>query len=247
MYPPQAIREMLLNALVHRTYMGAPVQMRVFDNFLSIWNEGGLPIGLSISDLKIEHNSRPRNPVIANACFLAGYIDAWGRGTLKIINSCVEYGLPDPTIIEKNGGLEVSITTSNQVSNQVILNLKNYKDAVDHITKVIGFPIRKPTEKSIKKFSIEAKELTPLEYKVIAFCSQPKKRKEILENCVGVSNQTKNYVAHVEPLLTRELIQLTIKDRPKSQYQKYVVTTKGRIIIFLYERLLEESENFKNK
>lgn len=118
MYPDQAIREMLLNALVHRTYMGAPIQMRVFDQHLSIWNEGTLPIGLSIDDLKTDHNSRPRNPTLANACFLAGYIDSWGRGTLKIINSCKEYGLPEPTLTEKNGGIEVDILSGNQVVNE---------------------------------------------------------------------------------------------------------------------------------
>jgi ATP-dependent DNA helicase RecG len=114
MYPPQAIREMLLNALVHRTYMGAPVQMRVFDQQLSIWNEGTLPNGLSVEDLKTDHNSRPRNPIIANACFLAGYIDSWGRGTLKIINSCKENGLPEPSIIEKDGGVMVKLFISEQ-------------------------------------------------------------------------------------------------------------------------------------
>jgi ATP-dependent DNA helicase RecG len=108
-YPIQALREMLLNALVHRTYMGAVIQLRVFDNKLSIWNEGGLPYGLSLEDLKSDHNSRPRNPIIANACFLAGYIDTWGRGTLKIINSCKEAGLPDPEIKEMNGGVEVTV------------------------------------------------------------------------------------------------------------------------------------------
>ena len=108
-YPIQALREMLLNALVHRTYMGATIQMRVFDDKLSIWNEGGLPFGLSLEDLKSDHNSRPRNPIIANACFFAGYIDTWGRGTLKIINSCKEAGLPEPEIKEMNGGVEVTI------------------------------------------------------------------------------------------------------------------------------------------
>jgi ATP-dependent DNA helicase RecG len=108
-YPIQALREMLLNALVHRTYMGATIQMRVFDNKLSIWNEGGLPLGLTLEDLKSEHNSRPRNPIIANACFFAGYIDTWGRGTLKIIKACKEAGLPEPEIKEMNGGIEVTI------------------------------------------------------------------------------------------------------------------------------------------
>lgn len=108
-YPIDALREMLLNAMVHQTYMGAPVQLRVYDNRLSIWNEGILPMGLSLSDLKIEYNSRPRNPKIAESCFLAGYIDVWGRGTLKIINSCKEAGLADPEIKEINGGVEVTI------------------------------------------------------------------------------------------------------------------------------------------
>ena len=114
-YPIQALREMLLNALVHRTYMGAAIQMRVFDSKLSIWNEGGLPYGLSLEDLKLEHNSRPRNPIIANACFFAGYIDTWGRGTLKIINSCKEAGLPEPEIKEMNGGIEVTIFSHPQI------------------------------------------------------------------------------------------------------------------------------------
>jgi len=108
-YPVAALREMILNALVHRTYMGAAIQIRVYDDKLSIWNEGTLPQGLDIESLKVEHNSRPRNPKIADACFKSGYIDSWGRGTLKIINSCKEAELPEPEIIEKDGGVQVSI------------------------------------------------------------------------------------------------------------------------------------------
>src|SRR5690606_37548570 len=77
-YPVAALREMLLNALVHKAYMGAAIQIRVYDNKLSIWNEGLLPYGLDIASLRAEHNSRPRNPKIADACFKAGYIDTWG-------------------------------------------------------------------------------------------------------------------------------------------------------------------------
>lgn len=108
-YPVDALREMLLNALVHKTYMGAHVQLRVYDDRLSIWNEGGLPFGLSLEDLKGEHNSRPRNPKIAKACFMAGYIDAWGRGTLKILRACKEAGLAEPLIEEMNGGIAITI------------------------------------------------------------------------------------------------------------------------------------------
>lgn len=108
-YPVDALREMLLNALVHKTYMGAHVQLRVYNQRLSIWNEGGLPNGLSLEDLKGEHNSRPRNPMIAKACFMAGYIDTWGRGTLKILHACEEAGLAEPLIQEINGGIAITL------------------------------------------------------------------------------------------------------------------------------------------
>ena len=108
-YPVAALREMLLNALVHKKYGGASIQLRVFDDRLSIWNEGTLPAGLAIENLKIEHNSKPSNPLIADACFKAGYIDTWGRGTMKIYKSCREAGLPEPLIIEKDGGIEVTL------------------------------------------------------------------------------------------------------------------------------------------
>ena len=108
-YPVAALREMLLNALVHRTYMGSMIQLRVYDNKLTLWNEGNLPEGMELESLKRHHISRPRNPVIADICFKAGYIDSWGRGTLKIINSCKEAGLPEPTIAILDGGILVTL------------------------------------------------------------------------------------------------------------------------------------------
>ena len=109
-YPIAALREMLLNALVHRNYLGSSVvQMRIFENYINIWNEGELPAGISLESLKRQHPSRPRNLLIADICFKGGYIDAWGSGTLKIISTCKEAGLPDPEIIEQDGGILVTL------------------------------------------------------------------------------------------------------------------------------------------
>ncbi|WP_281296934.1 ATP-binding protein [Flavobacterium limnophilum] len=108
-YPVAAIREMLLNALVHRSYMGSMVQMRVYDDKLNIWNEGLLPEGMDLESLKHHHISRPRNPLIADVCFKAGYIDSWGRGTLKIYEACKEAGLPEPEITNLDGGILVTV------------------------------------------------------------------------------------------------------------------------------------------
>lgn len=108
-YPVAALREMLLNALVHRSYLGSNVQMRMYDNKFTIWNEGLLPEGLSLDALKRLHPSRPRNPIIADVCFKGGYIDAWGRGILKMINACKQAGLFEPEIKEQDGGLLVTL------------------------------------------------------------------------------------------------------------------------------------------
>jgi ATP-dependent DNA helicase RecG len=108
-YPEAALREMLLNALVHKNYFGSTIQIRVFDDRISFWNGGTLPEGLSFEALKRQHPSRPRNPIIADVCFKGGYIDAWGRGTLKIINSCREAELPEPEMKEVDGGFLVTV------------------------------------------------------------------------------------------------------------------------------------------
>lgn len=109
-YPIAALREMLLNALVHRNYLGSSVvQMRIFENYINIWNEGELPAGISLESLKRQHPSRPRNLLIADICFKGGYIDAWGSGTLRIISTCKEAGLPDPEIIEQDSGILVTL------------------------------------------------------------------------------------------------------------------------------------------
>lgn len=118
-YPVAAIREMLLNALVHRNYMGAPIQIRVYDDKISIWNEGTLPDGLTLDALKRSHSSRPRNPIIADVCFKGGYIDAWGRGTIKIIDTCKLADLPEPEMKELDGGFVITIYKDNLTSEQV--------------------------------------------------------------------------------------------------------------------------------
>lgn len=108
-YPVAAVREILLNALVHRDYMGSFIQIRVYDDKFWVWNGGKLPEDISLESLRHIHSSHPRNPLIADVCFKGGYIDSWGRGTLKIINSCLEAGLPEPSITEQFGGILVEI------------------------------------------------------------------------------------------------------------------------------------------
>ena len=108
-YPVAAVREMLLNSLVHKSYTGASIQIRVYEDKINIWNEGTLPPELTLDLLTKQHPSIPRNPIMADVCYKSGLIDTWGRGTLKIINSCKEAELPSPEIKEAFGGFSVTI------------------------------------------------------------------------------------------------------------------------------------------
>ncbi len=118
-YPTPALREIILNALVHRNYMGSPTQIRVYDNKINFWNEGTLPEGLTFEALKGFHTSRPRNVLIADVCFKGGFIDSWGRGTLKIYDACKEAELPEPEIKEFQGGFLVTLFKDNLTIDQL--------------------------------------------------------------------------------------------------------------------------------
>jgi ATP-dependent DNA helicase RecG len=103
-YPLPAIREALLNALVHRNYSTtSAIQIRVFDDKLEFINEGSLPPEISLASLKGSHISKPRNILIAEVFQKAGFIETWGRGTNKIIQSCKDAGLPEPDFKAENG------------------------------------------------------------------------------------------------------------------------------------------------
>jgi len=108
-YPYEAIREVLINAVVHRDYMDSFVQISIYDDKIMFWNAGLLHPSMSLEALKKKHTSRPRNPVLANVFFKAGLVEAWGRGTLKIIEECKKHGLPEPEFAILNGGLSVTI------------------------------------------------------------------------------------------------------------------------------------------
>lgn len=96
-YPKDAVREALLNAVSHKDYSGGvPIQISVYVDKILFWNEGQLPENWTIEKLLTKHPSKPYNPDIANALFRSGYIESWGRGTLKMINECIKFGIPKP-------------------------------------------------------------------------------------------------------------------------------------------------------
>ena len=107
--PEDGLREMICNAIMHRDYMGTFIQMRVWADRIQLWNDGTLPPSLTIEKLMTEHESRPRNPLIAKVFYLLGFIENWGRGYEKIRESFEQAHLQVPTFEQVRGGFMATI------------------------------------------------------------------------------------------------------------------------------------------
>lgn len=108
--PKEAISEAIVNAVAHRDYTSnASVQVELFADRLEVWNPGELPPTLTTEQLRIDHASIPRNPLIAEPFFLAHYIEKAGTGTLDMIQLCRDAGLPEPDFIQQGGQFVTTI------------------------------------------------------------------------------------------------------------------------------------------
>ena len=107
--PEEGLREILYNAIIHKDYNGPDSQMRIFDDRITFWNPGVLPEGYTPQTLFQPHDSQPRNRLIANAFYMAGFIEAWGRGFEIIAKAFKEDNLETPTLVEVFGGVRIII------------------------------------------------------------------------------------------------------------------------------------------
>jgi predicted HTH transcriptional regulator len=111
--PQKAIREAIVNAIVHRDYNSpSKVQVRVFPDRVEIWNPGQLPPQLKMEDLKGPHPSIPYNPLLFRQFYRVAYVEDVGGGTIDIIKTCKEAGLPEPEFEQKMGNFVTTIGRS---------------------------------------------------------------------------------------------------------------------------------------
>jgi len=126
-YPKDAVREALLNAIAHKDYSGGvPIQISAYSDKIIFWNEGQLPENWTVKNLLEKHASRPYNPDIANALFRSGYIESWGRGTLKIIKECKQAGIPEPVFSYESS--DISVEFRKDIYNEKYLKTLNLND-----------------------------------------------------------------------------------------------------------------------
>lgn len=107
--PISAIREMIANAVLHRSYLDRScVQVCIYDDRLEVSSPGMLYGGLDLETAK-SGKSTCRNEAIAEVFHYMHIVEAWGTGLPRIINRCKEYGMPDPLFEEFGNGFKVTI------------------------------------------------------------------------------------------------------------------------------------------
>lgn len=109
-YPLPALREALLNAIVHRDYTsGSDIQIKIFDDSISFYSPGRLYGGLRVQDLLSDnYPSRLRNKLVAEAFYLTSNIEKYGSGFIRIRKALQDYPEIRLDIEEIGGGLQLS-------------------------------------------------------------------------------------------------------------------------------------------
>jgi len=168
-YPEAALREAVINAIAHKDYgSGNPIQISVYDDKIIFWNAGTLPENWTVARLKEKHPSVPFNPDVARTFFRAGLIEAWGRGTLKIVAECEQHGIPEPAfkydppgfLVEFQSDLEkmsekMSEKTSEKTSEKILALIKeDAKITIAQLSEKIGVTER-TVERNLKKLQKE--------------------------------------------------------------------------------------------
>ena len=131
--PPDAIRELIINAMVHRSYLDhGTIQVAVYDNRLEITSPGKLPMGQTMERMK-EGYSKIRNEALAHAFAYMNLIEHWGSGIPRIIDKVKAAGLWEPEFIGGEVDLRINIYRGQVDTNNAMINANDTKDGVNGV------------------------------------------------------------------------------------------------------------------
>ena len=202
--PISALREALLNAVVHKDYSsGSPIQIRIYDDKIVFGNICHLIDNWTVKKIVSENLSHANNPLLAKAFFLTGMVETWGRGIEKMKEDCKNYGVPSPIL----SGTKVSFRVQFKNHGDSSVNLdKISKKAIkrimgDNKTKVQEIT-EKMTQETIQKREKNRLKNTTLKNSQTATQETTKKREKNT-----IKNTTQNTTLKNSKKTTQETIQ----------------------------------------
>ncbi|HYF83767.1 MAG TPA: ATP-binding protein [Clostridia bacterium] len=149
-YPVKAVREAVLNALMHRDYSihteGTPVRIIIYSDRMEIINEGGLYGKLTIDSLGKIHTDT-RNQTLTNILEILKIAENRYSGIPTIRMEMQEHNLPEPIFENKRGSFIV--TLKNRMETQIESGMVRTGDIQSDLLK---FCITPKTREEIAKF-----------------------------------------------------------------------------------------------
>lgn len=211
-YPTVAVREGLLNALMHAdySYMNMRIFVSIFDDRLEIRSPGCLLPGMTIASIK-EGVSMPRNLVIARIFQMLGWVEQFGTGYMRIMSACEAHQYPLPEWREVAPYMDI-------VFKPLVMEGIHDLSPKDQVGTQSA-----PSQHPVGTQSAPSQNDTEL----LKLCYAPKSISELMSE-MSWKDRTKFRRRFLMPMVEQGLLEMTIPDKPNSRLQKYVITQLGK-------------------
>jgi predicted HTH transcriptional regulator len=253
--PELAIRELVINALVHSAYSygGSAIKVAFWDEAITIENPGGLVPGVTIDQIT-RGVSVLRNPAVARIFREMGLIESWGSGLRKVIRDLDEQGFGSPDFEELHERLRVTVHIPNhdprhfmpagrqvnhqvgdenqQASGQVSKSSEQVKGESHQVGHQVDDDSRGAGEQvsaQVSKLSEQVRDL------LLAAATGPKSRAQLLA-ALGLADAYGSYRRHIVPLVDQGLLERTVPDRPNARTQRYALSESGSRLLAALRR-----------
>ena len=195
-YPEYAWREIVTNAVVHRSYAmrGADIQIKVFEDKLEIISPGRFPGPVNEKNIQDTHYSR--NPRIARVMSELGFVKELGEGVNRIYLTTKAANLPTPVFTEKANS-EVLVRLENNISARALRRDKS--------------EIKTQLEQEVLS------SLNPIEQEIVLFVSEY--GKITTKECVNlIKKHRTTAIGYLRSLVKRGMLKKTGEKGPNVYY-----------------------------
>ena len=222
-YPLPALRELVLNAIIHRDYTSPmDVQIKVFDKKIVFFSPGELYGKQTVEALQTDdYVAYTRNKLIAEAFYLAGDIEKYGTGYTRIRKEIADYPTMKFEFEEKPSAWMVTISYEDQkseVATEVATNLHQLAPSLHQLVT--------NSSQLVTNLSVQVKKL------IISLNEKNLSLTE-LQLVIELAPKSRPYFKkhYINPAIELGLVNMQYPENQNHPKQKYYLTEKGKEVL----------------